>query len=85
MKTNWPTLGLGCLCLAGGMIAVPIASAQVAQLTPVSVQPQRATISAVDVAQSGLETTVRITGAGDLRYESSRLDSPPREVAEAAA
>ena len=80
MKTNWPALGLGCLCLVGGMIAVPIASAQVAQLTPVSVQPQRATISAVEVAQSGLETTVRITGAGDLRYESSRLDAPPRLV-----
>jgi type IV pilus assembly protein PilQ len=57
-----------------------MANAQVAPLTPVSVQPQRATISAVEVAQSGLETTVRITGAGDLRYQTSRLDSPPRLV-----
>ena len=80
MKTYWPALGLGCLWLAGGVIAVPNASAQTAQLTPVSVQPQRATISAVEVAQSGLETTVHITGAGDLRYQSSRLDSPPRLV-----
>jgi type IV pilus assembly protein PilQ len=80
MKTNWPALGLGCLWLAGGLVAVPNGNAQVAQILPVSTQPQRATISGVEVAQSGLETTVRITGAGDLRYQSSRLDSPPRLV-----
>jgi len=76
MKTNWPALGLSCLWLAGGMTA----NAQVARLTPVSVEPHRATISAVEVAQDGLETTVRITGAGDLHYQTSRLDSPPRLV-----
>lgn len=80
MKTNWPAVGLGCLWLAGGLVAVPNGNAQVAQLMPVSTQPQRATISAVEVAQSGLATTVRITGAGDLHYQSSRLDSPPRLV-----
>jgi len=80
MKTYWPALGLSCLWLAAGVIAVPHANAQTAQLMPVSVQPQRATISAVEVTQSGPETTVRIMGAGDLHYQSSRLDSPPRLV-----
>src|SRR5215469_15709987 len=80
MKTYWPALALGCLWLAGDVIAVHHARAQTAQLTPVSVQPQRATISAVEVAQSGPETTVRISGVVDLRYQSSRLDSPPRLV-----
>ena len=79
MKTNWPAFGLSCLWLAGGVIAVPGANAQVARLTPASVETGRAAISAVEVAQSGLQTTVRITGA-DLRYQTSRLDSPPRLV-----
>jgi type IV pilus secretin PilQ/predicted competence protein len=80
MKTNWPALGFGCLWLAAGVVAVPNASGQAAQLMPASVKPQQAAISAVEVAQAGAQTTVRITGTGNLRYQASRLDSPPRLV-----
>jgi type IV pilus assembly protein PilQ len=80
MKTNWPALGFRCLLLAGAAVAVLPARAQVAQLTPVSAAPQLASISAIEVSQPGQQTTVRITGTGELHYKTSRLDSPPRLV-----
>ncbi len=39
-----------------------------------------ASISAVEIAQPGQQTTVRISGTGELHYQTSRLDSPPRLV-----
>ena len=80
MKTNWPALGFGCLWLAGAAVAVPPASAQVAQQRPLSAAAPLASISAVEVAQPGPQTTVRIHGTGELHYQTSRLDSPPRLV-----
>jgi type IV pilus assembly protein PilQ len=80
MKTNWPALGFSCLLLAGATVAVPPASAQVAQQAHTSAAALLASISAVEVTQSGQQTTVRVTGAGELRYQTSRLDSPPRLV-----
>jgi len=80
MKTNWPAFRFGCLLLAGAAAVVLPADAQVAQLTPASVATPGASISAVEVAQPGQQTTVRITGTGELRYQTSRLDSPPRLV-----
>jgi type IV pilus secretin PilQ/predicted competence protein len=80
MKTNWPALGFSCLLLAGGAIAVPPASAQFTQQTPAGVAAPQASISAVEIAQPGPQTTVRITGTGELHYQTSRLDSPPRLV-----
>jgi len=80
MKTNWPALGFSCLWLAGAAVAVPPASAQVAQQTHVSEGAPLASISAVEVAQPGPQTTVRIRGTGELHYQTSRLDSPPRLV-----
>jgi len=80
MKTNWPALGFGCLLLAGAAIAVLPASAQVAQQTSTSAAAQVASISAVEVAQPGRQTTVQIHGTGELHYQTSRLDSPPRLV-----
>jgi len=80
MKTNWPALGFSCLWLAGAAIAVPPASAQVAQQTPESASAPLASISAVEVAEPGQHTTVRISGTGELHYRASRLDSPPRLV-----
>ena len=80
MKTNWPALGFSCLLLAGAAVAVPPASAQVAQQTPVSAAAPLASISAVEIAQPGQQTTVRISGTGELHYQTSRLDSPPRLV-----
>jgi type IV pilus assembly protein PilQ len=80
MKTNWPALVFRCLLLAGAAVAVLPARAQVAQQTPTGAASPLASISAVEVAQPGQQTTVRITGTGELHYQTSRLDSPPRLV-----
>ena len=80
MKTIWPALGFSCLLLAGAAVAVLPASAQVAQEAGVSAAAPLASISAVEVAQPGRQTTVRITGTGELHYQISHLDSPPRLV-----
>ena len=80
MKTNWPAFGFGCLLLAGAAVAVLPASAQVAQQPSTRVPAPLASISAVEVAQPGQQTTVRISGTGELHYRASRLDSPPRLV-----
>jgi type IV pilus assembly protein PilQ len=80
MKTIWPALGFRCLLLAGAAAVAWPAGAQVAQLTPVSVSSQPSTISAIEVARPGQQTAVRIHGTGDLRFQTSRLDSPPRLV-----
>jgi type IV pilus assembly protein PilQ len=47
---------------------------------PSSVAAPLASISAVEVAQPGQQTAVRISGTGELHYRTSRLDSPPRLV-----
>ena len=64
----------------GAAVAVQPASAQVAHETAVSTAAPSASISDVEVARAGQQTTVRISGTGDLRYQTSRLDSPPRLV-----
>jgi type IV pilus secretin PilQ/predicted competence protein len=79
MKMNWPALGFRCLLLAGAAVAVWPASAQVAPGT--SAAPARSSsISAVEVAQPGPQTTVRISGTGELHYRASQIDAPPRLV-----
>jgi type IV pilus assembly protein PilQ len=80
MKTNWPAIGFRCLLLAGAALAIQPASAQVNQASPASAASRSASISAVEVTQPGSQTTVRIKGTGELHYQSSRLDSPPRLV-----
>jgi type IV pilus assembly protein PilQ len=80
MKINWPALGLSGLWLAGALTAVPYAAAQDASLAPAVAATQQASISAVAVTQPGSQTTVRISGTGELRYQTSRLDSPSRLV-----
>jgi type IV pilus secretin PilQ/predicted competence protein len=80
MKINWPALGFSCLLLAGAAVAVPPASAQVASQTLGSAVAPRASISAVEISQPGQQTIVHIRGAGELHYQTSRLDSPPRLV-----
>jgi type IV pilus assembly protein PilQ len=80
MKINWPALGFSCLLLAGAAVAVPPASAQVASQSPASAAAPRASISAIEISQPGQQTTVRIRGTGELHYQTSRLDSPPRLV-----
>jgi type IV pilus assembly protein PilQ len=80
MKTKWPAFGFGCLLLAGAAMPALPASAQVAHDANVSTAAQAAAISNVEVAHTGQRTTVRISGTGNLRYQTSRLDSPPRLV-----
>jgi type IV pilus assembly protein PilQ len=66
--------------LAGAAVAALPASAQVASQTPASAAAPLASISGVEVAQPGQQTTVRVSGTGELHYLTSRLDSPPRLV-----
>lgn len=80
MKTKWPALGFGCLLLAGAVVATLPASAQTLQEASTSMAARTASISNVEVAQTGQQTIVRISGTGELRYLASRLDSPPRLV-----
>ena len=80
MKTNWPALRFRCLLLAGAAVAVLPASAQLAQGTGASAAARPATISAVEVTQPGSQTTVHISGTGELHYRYSQIDSPPRLV-----
>jgi type IV pilus assembly protein PilQ len=85
MKTNWPAFGFSCLLLAGAAVAIPSACAQVAHQLPASTGATAASISAVEVAQPGQQTTVHISGTGELHYQTSRLDSPPRLVLDFAS
>ena len=85
MKTKWPAFGFSCLLLAGAAVAIPSASAQVAHQLPAGISATVASISAVEVAQPGQQTTVRISGTGELHYQTSRLDSPPRLVLDFAS
>ncbi len=80
MKTYWSALGFSCLMLAGAAVAALPASAQVASQTPASAAASMASISGVEVVQPGQQTTVRVSGTGELHYLTSRLDSPPRLV-----
>jgi len=80
MKINWPAIRFGSLLLAGAVVAVLPATAQTIRLTPVSVTSSAATITGVEVERASQQTTVRITGSGDLRFETSRLESPARLV-----
>ena len=80
MKTNWPAIGLNCLLLAGVSVGVQPAGAQVSQQELVGAAAPLASISAVEIASPGPQTTVRISGTGTLRYQTSRLDNPPRLV-----
>lgn len=76
MKTNWPAFGFGCLLLATAVVPGSPANAQSAHEAVVS----PASISNIEVAQAGRQTTVRISGTGDLRYQATRLNSPARLV-----
>src|SRR5689334_2850726 len=80
MKTIWPALGFSCLLLAGPAFAILPVSAQAAQDTSVSAAAPLPSISAVEIAHPDQQTTVSITGTGELHYQTSRLDSPPRLV-----
>jgi len=80
MKINWPALGFSCLLLAGAVVAVQPAGAQVALQTTAGIATSRVSISDVEIARPDQQTTVRIIGTGELHYQTSRLDSPPRLV-----
>ena len=80
MKTKWPAFGFGCLLLACATATVQLVSAQVAHEATASTTAPSASISSVEVARAGQQTTVRISGTGELRYQASRLESPARLV-----
>jgi type IV pilus assembly protein PilQ len=66
--------------LAGATMVARPGSAQTAQEIRATADGRMASISAVDVSREGEQTTVRISGTGNLRFQTSRLDSPPRLV-----
>ncbi len=81
MKTNWPALRFGYLLVAGAALTAFPAQAQQARNaveSPALTTP--ASITAVQVAQADEQTTVRITGSRELRYQASRLENPARLV-----
>ena len=80
MKNNWPAFGFGCLMLVGAAAALPPANAQSSPETVASTNAHPSSISGVQVLRAGQQTTVRISGKGDLHYRTSRLDSPPRLI-----
>jgi type IV pilus assembly protein PilQ len=80
MKIKCPAFRFGCLLLAVAAVAASPASAQVAREAATSTAGPSAAISDVEVARVGLQTTVRITGSGELRYHVSRVDNPARLV-----
>lgn len=80
MKIKCPAFRFGCLLLAVAAVAAIPASAQVAREAATSTAGPSAAISDVEVARVGLQTTVRITGSGELRYHVSRVDNPARLV-----
>jgi len=80
MKTKWPALGFGCLLLACAAVAVQPARAQTVQETSAGTAQRSASISNVAIARTGQQTTVRISGSGELHYQASRLESPARLV-----
>jgi type IV pilus assembly protein PilQ len=80
MKIKWPAFRFGCLLLVGAAVAALPACAQVAYEAAKSTAGPSASISDVEVAHAGKQTTVRITGTGELRYQTSRLDDPARLV-----
>jgi len=80
MKTKWPAIRFGCLLLAGAALTAFPASAQVAQEVDTSTAGPSSSISGVQVAHMAQRTTVRITGTGEFRYQTSRLEDPARLV-----
>src|SRR3979490_2279468 len=80
MKMKWPAIGFGCLLLAGAALTAFPASAQVAQDVETSTAGPSSSISGVRVAHTAQRTTVRITGTGEFRYQTSRLEDPARLV-----
>jgi type IV pilus assembly protein PilQ len=80
MKTKWPAFRFGCLLLAGAVLTAIPASAQVVQQAVTSTAGPSSSISGVEVAYTGQHTTVRISGTGELRYRTSRLQNPARLV-----
>ena len=80
MKTKWSAFRFGCLLLGGAALAALPISAQVAHEATMSPAAPSASISGVEVSHTGHQTAVRISGTGELRYQTSRLDGPPRLV-----
>jgi type IV pilus assembly protein PilQ len=80
MMTKWPAIRFGCLLLAGAALTAFPASAQVAQVVETSTAGPSSSISGVQVARTAQRTTVRITGTGEFRYQTSRLEDPARLV-----
>jgi type IV pilus assembly protein PilQ len=79
MKIHWPGSRLACLTILSSAALATVWAGT--GTLPVSSKPATATaISAVRIAQSGHETTVRVEAGSTLTYHQLRLSNPPRLV-----
>jgi len=81
MKTIWPAIWSGCLCLVTAAFLVSAAAAQSQQ----SAGPPQGTIpagviSSVAITQAEQRSSVRVEGDGSLDYHAARLQDPERLV-----
>jgi type IV pilus assembly protein PilQ len=80
MKIKCPALRYAWLLLVGAAVAAMPANAQVAHEIPTSTAISSTSISNIGVSHAGEQTSVRISGTGELHYRTSSLDNPPRLV-----
>jgi type IV pilus secretin PilQ/predicted competence protein len=77
MKIHWPGYRLASLIF---VVCAALATVWAGTGAPAAVSAPATTISAVRVAQSGHETSVRVEAAAPLAYTQMRLENPPRLV-----
>ena len=82
MKIYGPALRLGGLLLASTALLPCLAGAQSLKTVTAPAAPKKS-VTQVEVARPGQQTTVRVNtqgGSGELSYQVSRLSDPPRVV-----
>ncbi len=87
MKIYGPALRAGGLLLATAALLPCWVGAQTSKTAAASAAPAKS-VSQVEVARSGQQTTVRVStrgGAGEVVYRTERLSNPPRVVVDVAS
>jgi type IV pilus assembly protein PilQ len=83
MKIYGPALRVGGFLLASAALLPGWVGAQTPKAAAVSAAPASKSVSQVEVAHSGQNTTVRVNtrgGSGEVAYRTERLSNPPRLV-----
>jgi type IV pilus assembly protein PilQ len=83
MKIYGPALRVGGFLLASTALLPGWAGAQTPKAVAASAAPANKSVSQVEVARTGQQTTVRVNtrgGSGEVAYRTERLSNPPRVV-----